>query len=56
MDFLGDLGGLFSALGPFFGSMVAILQHRGMYMHLTSHMLPKPKDDDDDDPESTKKL
>ena len=25
MDFLGDLGGLFSALGPFFGSLVAVL-------------------------------
>ena len=25
LDFLRDLGGLFSALGPFFGSMVAIL-------------------------------
>ena len=39
LDFLRDLGGLFSALGPFFGSMVAILQYRGMYMHLTSQML-----------------
>lgn len=25
MDYLGDLGGLFSALGPFFGTLVAIL-------------------------------
>ena len=48
MDFLGDLGGLFSALGPFFGSLVAVLQYRGMYMHLTSHMLQKPKDSQKD--------
>ena len=25
MDFLGDLGGLFSALGPFFGTLIAML-------------------------------
>ena len=25
MDFLGDIGGLFSALGPFFGTLVAML-------------------------------
>ena len=25
MDFLGDIGGLFSALGPFFGTLIAML-------------------------------
>ena len=39
MDFLGDLGGLFSALGPFFGTLVAVLQYRGMYMQLVNHMI-----------------
>ena len=44
MDFLGDLGGLFSALGPFFGSLVAVLQYRGMYMQLVNHMIMKNKE------------
>ena len=39
MDFLGDIGGLFSALGPFFGTLVAVLQYRGMYMQLVNHMI-----------------
>ena len=36
---MGDLGGLFSALGLFFGSIVAVLQYRGMYMFITSQMV-----------------
>ena len=39
MDFMGDIGGLFSALGLFFGSIVAVLQYRGMYMFITSQMV-----------------
>ena len=36
LDFLGDLGGLFGALGPFFSICVLILQYRGAYMFLLS--------------------
>ena len=39
MDFLRDIGGLFSALGPIFGIFVAMFQYRGIYMSLSTTML-----------------
>ena len=39
LDFLGDIGGLFGALGPLFATGVTILQYRGIYMFLMSDML-----------------
>ena len=49
LDFLGDIGGLFGALGPMFFLGVKVLQYKGLYMFLMSDMLlndPKlaPKD------------
>ena len=38
MDFLKDIGGLFTAIEKIFGAIVIILQYRGMYMHITSAM------------------
>ena len=43
MDFLGDIGGLYSALWPVCSLGVALLQFRGSYMFLMSDMLnPAP--------------
>ena len=39
LDFLGDIGGLFGALGPIFAIGVKVLQYRGIYMFLMSDML-----------------
>ena len=39
MDFLRDIGGLFSALGSIFGIFVAMFQYRGIYMSLSTAML-----------------
>ena len=38
LDFLRDLGGLFSALGPFCGVIVTIFQYRGSYLNLMDDM------------------
>ena len=38
LDFLRDIGGLFAALGPFFGIIVTIFQYRGSYLNLMSDM------------------
>ena len=39
LDFLGDIGGLFGALGPMFFIGVKVLQFKGLYMFLMSDML-----------------
>ena len=39
LDFLGDIGGLFGALGPMFFLGVKLLQFKGLYMFLMSDML-----------------
>ena len=39
LDFMRDMGGLFNALTLIFGTIIAILQYRGMYMTVTSLML-----------------
>ena len=38
LDFLSDLGGLFSTLGPFCGIIVTIFQYRGSYLRLMKDM------------------
>ena len=38
-DFLGDIGGLYGALGPTFAGLVYILQYRGAYLFLMQDML-----------------
>ena len=40
LDFLRDIGGLNSAIGPLFGVIIAIVQYRSTYVLLTSEMLP----------------
>jgi len=47
LDFLGDIGGLFSALGPLCGVIVTAFQYRGSYMYLASTMLKNPERPDD---------
>ena len=39
MDFMSELGGLFSAITLIFGTIIGVLQYRGMYMIVTSLML-----------------
>ena len=43
MDFMRDMGGLFTTLGLIFGTLVGILQYRGMYMLITGFMLQPSK-------------
>ena len=38
MDFMSELGGLFSAITLIFGTIIAVLQYRGMYMIITNVM------------------
>ena len=38
MDFLRDLGGLFSAIAPIFGFIVSVFQYRGPIMSLAAKM------------------
>lgn len=47
LDFLGDIGGLFGALGPLCASTVTLFQYRGSYMYLASTMLSNPERPDD---------
>ena len=44
LDFLRDLGGLFSALGPFCGLIVTIFQYRGSYLRLMDDMGDKTQE------------
>ena len=44
---MGDLGGLFSALGPLCAGIVTLFQYRGSYMYLASTMLKNPVRPDD---------
>ena len=48
LDFLRDLGGLFSSLTPLCGVLVSILQYRGSYMYIASQMLSDKVDVVDD--------
>ena len=51
LDFLRDIGGLLSAIGPLFGIFIAIVNYRSTYVLLTSEMLPVV----DEDGKATKK-
>ena len=42
LDFLGDIGGLYGALLPFFSFCILMLQYRGAYMFIMSDMLKRP--------------